>query len=210
MRAEQNGEYTHAKQKTPFGDAYTTMQGGKLDLTMTDATATDAAASQDKVQFDASWQDQDRNTYEVQCCDKLATVGDEHPTFGGVVTNHILHGFSRVGTPLMPSEFGYAAFWGMGKVLKNGEVTDSPRAIHVMLTEEVRGQGYELVEDSNVDPTKMQLHIIVAPAKAGQTGIVPVKTGFTMDNGQPLPFWHVMFEQPDVSSEREAVQNAAP
>lgn len=207
IRAEQNGAFTHIKQKTPFGDASMTLQGGKLEVTMTDATAADAATSKDQAQLDASWRDQDGNTYAVKCCSKMVTVGDEHPTFGGVVTNTILHGFSRIGTPLMPSEFAYAAFWGMGQVLKNGKETDGPREVHVMLTEQVRGKDYQLVSDPEVDPTKLQLHIIVAPVKPGQPGMVPVDTGFSLKNGEKLPFWHVMFEQPTVSASRQTTHN---
>lgn len=30
----------------------------------------------------------------------------------------------------------------------------------------------------------------------------PVETGFTLPNGKPLPFWHVMFETIEVTGER--------
>jgi hypothetical protein len=31
----------------------------------------------------------------------------------------------------------------------------------------------------------------------------PVETGFTLPNGQSLPFWHVMFEPVEISADRE-------
>lgn len=58
----------------------------------------------------ASWQDKAGNTYTVKCCTKVATHGADYPTFGGVVTNTILHGSSAIGTPLMPTEYTYFAF----------------------------------------------------------------------------------------------------
>ena len=88
------------------------MADGRLQINATDATATDAARTDDSVEMMASWKDEAGNTYEVRCCAMLAAHGMEFPTFGGVVTNHILHGFTRIGTALMPSEYTYFGFWG--------------------------------------------------------------------------------------------------
>jgi len=202
-----SNEFTQLDRPTPFGNKSMAMANGQMMLQATDATATDAATSDDQVQFKASWEDQNGNTYQVRCCEMLATAGAEFPTFGGVVTNHILHGFSGVGTPLMPTEYTYAAFWGMGAVLKNGEVVDKPRLVHGMLTEYVRGEDYKLVKDSEVTPTRRHFHLMVAP-------FMPVKgehkfkhenvsTGFSLPNGKELPFWHVMFENLEISSDRQ-------
>ena len=206
FRNVKGGEFTTLKRKTPFGDKNVTMRNGSLMLEATDKTATDAATTEDEVTLKASWQDKDGNTYAVKCCEMVVAAGPEFPTFGGVVTNHLLHGFSGVGTPLMPTEFTYAAFWGMGAVLKNGEVVDKPRVVHGMLTEYVRGENYKLVKDRNVTPTRRHFHLMVAP-------FMPVKgehkfthnnvnTGFTLPNGKELPFWHVMFENLEIDSER--------
>lgn len=206
FRATNGGQFTQLKRKTPFGDKNTTMANGQMTLTATDVTATDAATTEDEVKFKASWEDQQGNTYAVRCCQMLVSAGPEFPTFGGVVTNHILHGFSGVGTPLMPTEYTYAAFWGMGSVLKNGKVVDKPRIVHGMLTEYVRGENYTLVTDRGVTPTRRHFHLMVAP-------FMPVKgehkfqhenvsTGFQLPNGKELPFWHVMFENLDIESSR--------
>ncbi|MCZ6757590.1 MAG: hypothetical protein O7C39_04835 [Bacteroidetes bacterium] len=40
----------------------------------------------------------------------LAAHGMEFPTFGGAVNNHILHGFTRIGTAHMPNEYTYFTF----------------------------------------------------------------------------------------------------
>jgi len=206
VRGKEGGKFTKMQKLSPFGDKHIVLPNGTLVINATDATATDAATSKDEVTFAASWEDKEGNTYEVKCCDKLATHGMEYPTFGGVVTNHLLHGFSGVGTPLMPTEFTYFAFWGMGAVIKNGEVLEKPRLVHGMLTEYVRTEGYKLAKDSEVTPTRRHFHLMVAPFKPVMDKMTfeesPVKTGFTLPNGMELPFWHVMFESLDISATR--------
>lgn len=207
LRQTEGDRFTQMKAKSPFGDKYIVMGNAQLEVQATDATATDAAISHDKIDFTASWTDQEGNTYTVKC-NKLATHGMEYPTFGGVVTNVILHGFTGIGTPLMPSEYTYFAFWGMGAVMKNGEVIDKPRLIHGMLTEYVRTDDYKLGFDEAVEPTRRHFHLMVAPFKPHKNkqtfGPSPVKTGFTLPNGMELPFWHVMFENLDIEASRSS------
>lgn len=206
-RGVSNGEYTQMKKPSPFGNKHVVMGNGKLMIEALDATAADAPTSDDQVKFSASWQDEEGNIYEVRCCEKLATQGIEYPTFGGVVTNHILHGSSRIGTALMPTEYVYMAFWGMGAVLKNGEVLQKPRLIHGMLTEYVRTEGYELAKDDEVTPGRKHFHLMVPPMKPqmeeGNFVHDNVETGFKLPNGMQLPFWHVMFENLEINSERK-------
>lgn len=203
LRGTDSDGYTEVTQPTPFGDAFMTMGNASLSLQATDLTAADAATTEDSVTLEARWQDGDGNTYAVTCCHRMAAHGLEYPTFGGVVTNHLLHGFSGVGTPLMPTEFAYLAFWGIGDVLKNGEVVDGQRLVHGMLTEYVRTDGYELAFDSELNPQGRHFHLMVAPMQPDpEQGLYrpqPVQTGFTLQNDQPLPFWHVMFESIDVA-----------
>ncbi|MFQ5536860.1 MAG: hypothetical protein ACE5GJ_05345 [Gemmatimonadota bacterium] len=206
-RESENGHYTTMKTPSPFGDKHMVMPGGTLMVDLTDVTATDAATTKDQIKFKASWKDADGNTYEVRCCGKVLAHGLEFPTFGGVMTNGILHGFTRQGTALMPSEYTYAAFWGMGQVLKNGEVLDAPRLVHGMLTEYVRTEGYKLAKDDEVTPTRRHFHLMVPPMmpdmKTGHFAHKAVKTGLSLPNGMELPFWHVMFENLEISGERK-------
>jgi len=206
FRETSGGQFTRLDRPTPFGNKSVTMGNGRMMLKATDATATDAATTQDEVKFKASWEDKQGNTYSVRCCEMLASAGAEFPTFGGVVTNHILHGFSGIGTPLFPSAYTYAAFWGMGAVLKNGEVVDKPRLVHGMLTEYARTEGYELAKDSEVTPGRRHFHLMVAPFMPVQGEHkfehVNVSTGFQLPNGKELPFWHVMFQNLDIQSQR--------
>ena len=206
MRNTGKGRFTTAAPLSPFGDKHMVMADGKLTLELHDATATDAANSEDQVRLMASWKDKDGNTYEVRCCRMLATHGLEYPTFGGVVTNTLMHGSTGIGTPLMPTEYVYAAFWGMGAVLKNGKVLAQPRLVHGMLTEYVRTAGYRLAADSAVGPTRRHFHLMLPPMMpdmdAGHFVKSPVPTGFTLPNGMELPFWHVMFENLEVDASR--------
>lgn len=200
------GGSEETKPLTPFGDKHIVLPDGKLQIDAVDATATDAAVTKDKVKFHASWKDKAGNTYEVKCCAKLASHGLEYPTFGGVATNLILHGNSGIGTPLMPTEFTYFAFWGFGEVDKDGKTLDKPRLMHGMLTEYVREHDYKLADDRSITPERLQFHLLVAPFKPDPKKEVfvksPVHTGFMLPNGKEMPFWHVMFENLHLESHR--------
>lgn len=206
LRIKKHDGSFETKVLTPFGDKHLVVPNGKLTIDAVDATATDAAVTDDQVRMSASWKDKAGNTYRVKCCVKLAAHGLEYPTFGGVVTNIILHGFTSIGTPLMPSEFTYFAFWGFGEVEKNGKVLDRLRLIHGMLTEYVREEGYALGFDRDVTPGRRHFHLMVPPMKPVPTKGVfqhsPVNTGFMLPNGKELPFWHVMFENLKIRTER--------
>ena len=206
LREHDGNNFTKMKVLTPFGDKHIILKDGELKINALDKTATDAAVSEDKVDLVASWKDKDGNTYMVKA-GKVISRGLEYPTFGGVVTNHILHGFSGVGTPLMPSEFTYFAFWAIGDIYKNGKVVDKMRIVHGMLTEYVRTKGYKLGFDDQITPTALQFHLMVPPFKPNMQTTAfdkaPVKTGFKLPNGMDLPFWHVMFENVEVNGERE-------
>ncbi len=204
-RGIKNGNYTKMKMKSPFGDKHLTVGDAQLKIKAVDATSTDAAVTKDQLQFEASWKDKAGNTYTVKA-GKLITRGLEFPTFGGVATNLILHGFTGLGTPLMPSEYTYFAFWAIGDIYKNGELVDKMRIVHGMLTEYVRTKGYKLALDSEVTPTAMHFHLMVPPFKPNMKTMAfeqtPVKTGFKLPNGMSLPFWHVMFEAVQVNAGR--------
>lgn len=206
-RGVKDGKYTKMKNPSPFGDKNIVMSDGKLNIKALDATAADAQKTKDEVNFKASWKDKKGNTYEVRCCEMLASHGVEYPTFGGVVTNTIMHGSSRIGTALMPTEYTYFAFWGIGEVLKNGEVTDKPRLVHGMLTEYVRKEDYELAFDEEVTPTRKHFHLMVPPMMPDKEKKKFVhknlKTGYQLPNDMELPFWHVMFENLNIDAARK-------
>lgn len=192
-------------QPTPFGDNFASTRGS-INVRMVDMTATDGATTQDEVEMVAEFNaPNNAGTWRVEV-NTAAPHGWFIPTAGGVATNVILHGASRWGTQLMPTEYTYAAFWGMGSIYFNDELMAENRLVHGMFTEYVRGTPpYGLVFDEGVNPNSRHFHVIVPPfTPQGQPS--PVPTGFTLPNGMDLPFIHVMF--PEITVEMEGSQAA--
>ena len=186
LRKTMNGNYTFVDHATPFSNWHE-VGVGDLKLELLDATATDGARTKDKIDFVAEFQTPDKkHTYKVVCKTPLSH-GFAFPVFGGVATNHLLHGVTGIGTRLMPSEFTYAAFWGVGKIFKDGKLINDNHMIHGMLTEIVRGDNYALQFDGGVGdpPQGMTFHLMVPPYSASPEGPVhtPLRTGFL-----PFPF----------------------
>lgn len=181
MRQQEDGAYTIIDHATPFGDMLP-VGTGDLQMTLTDATAIDGAKTKDKVNFEASFQAPDKShTYRVEA-DMALPHGKFHPTFGGVVTDHLLHGATGLGSRLMPTEYTYVAFWAKGRVFVDGKLTNDNHLVHMMITEGVRKKG-KLQSDSGVNGTGRVLHLMVPPFKLGPKGPEksPLKT-------QYLPF----------------------
>lgn len=186
MRNTAGGKYTFADHATPFSD-WREVGVGSVRMEVTDATATDGARTKDKVSFEATFESPDgEHEYRVTA-DKPIPHGMAYPFFGGVVTNHLLHGATGIGTRLMPTEYTYAAFWAMGNLYRDGELVNENHMVHVMVTEIVRGEGYRLNTDGEVGdpPGGMTLHLMVPAFAPGQEGLEPrpLKTGFI-----PFPF----------------------
>lgn len=182
---------------SPFGDSFASTEGASMSMTVIDQTATDARMSKDRIAFEATFAaPMGQGEYRVEV-GMAAPHGWFNPTAGGVITNFIQHGFTKWGTQLMPTEYVDAAFWGMGNIYKDGELVAENRLVHVMVTELVRGENYELAWDHQVNPDHRHLHLIVPPFNPfGEQS--PVTTGFTLPNGMEQPFLHVMF--PNIES----------
>lgn len=205
--------YTTATKPSPFNSNWDSTRGS-VSMTVVDATATDAAVTQDKIDFKANFKSPDgKHSYTITV-NKPLPHGFAYPFFGGVATNVLLHGFTGVGTPQMPTEFTYVAFWGVGTIKRDGQVVNKNQLVHIMVTEPVRGKDYKLLMDKNIPspiakPTDKTLHIVVAPFRV--TGSqpplapAPVKTGVMvkMPNGQKVqqPFFHVMFNKLDITAQ---------
>jgi len=185
LRKQAHGKYTFVDHATPFSDWYE-VGVGSVHMTVVDATAIDGARTKDKIDFEATFQLPDGSDYRVTCKKPLAH-GMAFPFFGGVVTNHLLHGETGIGTRLMPTEYTYVAFWGVGDVYKNGKLINKDHMIHVMVTEAVRGEGYKLQFDGGVgNPTTVRtMHLMIPPYKPTPKGMVkaPLKTMF-----MPFPY----------------------
>ena len=185
MRNVSDGKFTFVDHATPFSDWYE-VGVGSVDMTLVDATAIDGARTKDKVSFEATFQTPDGVDYRVVCNKPLAH-GMAFPFFGGVVTNHLLHGGTGIGTRLMPTEFTYAAFWGVGDIYREGKLINANHMVHMMITEIVRGDNYELQFDGGVgNPSQgITMHLMIPPFKPIPNGMVPdpLKTMF-----MPFPF----------------------
>ncbi len=178
-RRSEYGKYTFVDHATPFSD-WMEVGVGSVKMNLVDATAIDGARTKDKVDFDATFKSPDgKFTYRV-VSKKALPHGKGYPFFGGVVTNHLLHGGTAIGTRLMPTEFTYAGFWGVGKIYRNGKLVNDGQIIHVMVGEFVRGNKQDLQFDGGVDPHGMTMHLMVPPYKVSPKGpvLAPVKTGY--------------------------------
>ena len=178
MRQQADGAYTIVDHATPFGD-WLPVGTGDLKMTLVDATAIDGAKTKDKVNFEATFQAPDKShTYRV-VANMALPHGKFFPTFGGVVTNHLLHGVTGLGTRLMPTEFTYVAFWAKGQLYVDGKLTNDNHLVHMMITEGVRQKG-KLQLEGGVRGTGRVLHLMVPPYKLGPNGPEksPLKTGY--------------------------------
>ncbi len=92
-----------------------------------------------------------------------------------------------------------SAFWGPGTVYHNDEPVAEAWPIHMMVTEFVREDPYDLVFDAGVNPDLRHLHLMVLPFTA-QGQPQPLPSGFMLPNGMEQPFLHVMF--PEITMER--------
>jgi len=186
LRLAHDGAYTITKHATPFSNWYE-VGFGSVHMTVVDATAIDGARTKDKIDFEASFKLPDGVRYRVVCKKPLAH-GMAYPFFGGVATNMLIHGGTGIGTRLMPTEFMYAGFWGVGDIYREGELVNPKHLVHVMLTEAVRSENYVLDHDNKVGdpPTTRTLHLMIPPYKPVMgKGLVkdPLKTRFV-----PFPF----------------------
>lgn len=178
MRQQKEGSYTIVDHATPFSN-WLPVGIGNLEMTLVDMTAIDGAKTKDKVHFEASFQAPDKSHNYRVVADMPLPHGKFFPTFGGVVTDHLLHGVTGLGTRLMPTEYTYAAFWAKGKLFVDGKLTNDNQLVHMMITEGVRKKG-KLQSDSGVNGTGRVLHLMVPPYKLGPKGPEksPLKTGY--------------------------------
>ncbi|MFQ5495150.1 MAG: hypothetical protein ACE5EX_07185 [Phycisphaerae bacterium] len=194
MRRAVDGKYTFVNHPTPFSDWREVGVGSVRQVTV-DATAIDGARTKDKIQFEATFKlpgpdpdnpDAGATRYRVTCTTPLPH-GFGFPTFGGVATNHLLHGVTGLGTRLMPTEWTYVDIWGKGDIYKNDKLISKDHMIHTMVTEIVRGEGYKLRFDGEVGPPAqgITMHLMIPPYKPTPNGMVkdPIKTMFV-----PFPY----------------------
>lgn len=187
LRNTAGGKYTFVNKATAFSD-WREVGTGSVNFSVVDRTAIDGARTKDKIDFEANFTLPDGIPIRV-VVKKPIPHGMAYPFFGGVVTNHLLHGATGIGTRLMPTEFTYAAFWGMGDIYRDGKLISKNHLVHAMITEIVRGSGYKLHFDGGVGdpPQGTTLHLMIPPYKPNPNGMglveAPLHTGF-----MPFPY----------------------
>lgn len=187
------------------GSAYTTIKkpamfsnnikmiSGKFSMQVRDLTAKDSPKSADQIAMDSSFVGPNGKTIRVTM-NKVIPVGPDHPFFGGVGTNVLMHGATGIGTPLVAEEFSYITAWGLGDIYVDGQKVDSKRVVHIMVSERTRDDQYK-VGFGVAKPKDLEIHLAMPPMKGSPTGPVPspVPTGVKLPNGKMQPFIHVNF-----------------
>ena len=124
-RLTSSGKYTIVNHFSPFSDWYVPGKA-TVNMTVTDAQAIDGIRTKDRIDFSAEFSLPDGAKYRV-VVKRPIPHGKAFPFFGGVVTNHLIHGSANVAPKLLPTTYAYVAFWGMGEVYKNGQTLKHPK-----------------------------------------------------------------------------------
>ncbi len=201
---DSGGNWTTTSFPTPFSDKYAPVSGS-FDTWMVDKTPVD--------QYDGSTPDYAQGVFKFTSPDSsmeytlvlkhVASNNPEsaHPFLGGVVIDGWLHGKTSVGTRLMPTVYTYGAFWGIAELwVDNGtaEKCYDNVMLHVMITENVRNDDYELMIDSELEEKRknkglgIDTHVMVPP------GAVPEDARYTLPDDMKQPFLHIMYEDTDL------------
>jgi len=190
---------------TADGSAYTTivkpsmfsnkiaMTTGSFDMQVRDLTAKDGKGSADEIAMEAEFTGPKGQVFRV-VMNKIIPKGPDHAFFGGVGTNVLMHGATGIGTPLVVEEFSYITAWGLGDMYIDGELVDSGRIVHIMVSERTRDDDFK-VGFGVAKPDELEIHLAMMPMKGSPTGPVPspVPTGVMLPNGKEQPFIHVNF-----------------
>ncbi len=190
---------------TDDGSAYTTIKNpamfsnkiamteGTFAMQVRDLTAKDGPGSRDEIAMEAEFAAPDGRMIRV-VMNKVIPKGPDHPFFGGVGTNVLMHGGTGIGTPLVAEEFSYITAWGIGDMYVDGELVDQGRVVHIMVSERTRDDDFK-VGFGVAKPDELEIHLAMPPLKASPDGPKPspVPTGVMLPNGKEQPFIHVNF-----------------
>ena len=192
LTSDDGSAYTTIKNPSMFSNNIK-MTTGEFQMSVVDATAKDGMGSKDEVAMEASFLGPNGRTFQITM-NRIIPKGPDHPFFGGVGTNVLMHGGTGIGTPLVAEEFSYITAWGIGDISIDGELVDSGRVVHIMVSERTRDDEYK-VGFGVANPDELEIHLAMPPVKGSPDGPVasPVPTGVTLPNGKDQPFIHVNF-----------------
>jgi len=193
------------RETTADGSAYTTIRNpamfsnnidmieGRFAMQVRDLTARDSRDSRDEIAMEAEFATPDGRMIRV-VTDRVIPVGPDHPFFGGVGTDVLMHGSTGIGTPLVAREFSYITAWGVGDIYVDGEMADQGRVVHVMVSERTRDEEYRAGFGVAM-PDALEIHLAMPPVRVSPDGPQPspVPTGVILPNGAEQPFIHVNF-----------------
>lgn len=193
------------RETTDDGSAYTTIRNpamfsnniamteGRFSIQVRDLTAQDGPDSRDEVMMEAEFAAPDGRMIRV-VMDRVIPVGPDHPFFGGVGTDVLMHGATGIGTPLVAREFSYITAWGVGDIYVDGEMADQGRVVHVMVSERTRDEAF-MAGFGVAMPDELEIHLALPPVRVSPDGPQPspVPTGVMLPNGAEQPFIHVNF-----------------
>lgn len=166
---------------------------GTFRMQVADLTAKDGPGSKDRIAMQADFAGPTGKAYRV-VVNKVIPKGPDHPFFGGVGTDVLMHGGTGIGTPLVAQEFSYITAWGLGDIYVDGKLADRGRIVHVMVSERTRDDNFR-IGFGVAKPDQLEIHLAMPPLKGSPTGPVasPVPTGVILPNGKEQPFIHVNF-----------------
>ena len=104
--------------------------------------------------------------------DRVIPVGPDHPFFGGVGTDVLMHGATGIGTPLVAREFSYITAWGVGDIYVDGEMADQGRVVHVMVSERTRDEAF-MAGFGVAMPDELEIHLALPPVRVSPDGPQP-------------------------------------
>jgi len=187
------------------GSAYTTivkpsmfsnnikMISGSFDMQVRDLTAKDGKGSKDEIHMVAEFVGPQGRTFRM-VMKKIIPKGPDHPFFGGVGANVLMHGGTGIGSPLVTEVFSYITAWGIGDMYIDGELVDQGRVMHIMVSERTRDDDFK-IGFGVANPDQLEIHLAMPPLKGSPTGPVAsaVPTGVMLPNGKEQPFIHANF-----------------
>lgn len=190
--SEDGASYTTTVEPTMFSNN-TKETTGSITISVTDLTKKDAVITKDKAEMEANFKGPNGEDFKV-VLKQLNSTGGGHEMLGGVGTNVLMHGSTGIGSALVAEEFSYITLWGRGDFYKDGELVDTDRVIHMMVSERTRDENFK-VGFGVAQPEKLEIHLAMPPKKFLADGPVdsPLPTGVILPNGKEQPFIHTNF-----------------
>ncbi len=190
--SEDGMAYTRIKNPSMFSNNIKKTTGS-ISIVVEDLTAKDRPDSKDTATVEANFKWPNGENFRV-VLKKLIPVWPDHPFFGWVGTNVLMHGGTGIWTPLVEQEFSYITLWGLWDLYKNDKLIDTKRIVHVMASERTRDENFQIGFWVAL-PNQLEVHLALPPKKGSPNGPIdsPVPTWVILKNGSEQPFMHVNF-----------------